>query len=74
MKIRLFTALLNSNEKKAHYKTVLLRIPNGKRIWFWYDTAEVEAADANYFRICKQYKNYAYYQQSGPISQIVWTD
>ena len=57
---------------------MLLRIPNGKRIWFWYKTAPaaaaVVAADANYLRICKQYKNSSNSQQSGPISHIVWSD
>ena len=38
------------------------------------EAEEAEAADANYLRICKQYKNSAYNQQSGPISHIVWTD
>ena len=55
---------------------LLLRIPNGKRIWFWYKTAAAPApaADANYLRICKQYKNSSYSQQSGSISHIVWSD
>ena len=54
----------------------LLRIPNGKRIWFWYKTAPPAAApaDANYLRIRKQSKNSAYSQQSRPISNIVLTD
>ena len=50
----------------------LIHIPNGKRIWFWYKTAP--AAEANYLRIRRQYKNSAYSQQSGPISNIVLTD
>ena len=32
---------------------ILLHIPNGKRIWFWYKT--VPAADASELRIRKQY-------------------
>ena len=31
-------------------------------------------AEASKLRIHKQYKNSAYSQQSGPISNIVWTD
>ena len=50
----------------------LLRIPNGKRIWFWYETAL--AADASYLRIRKQYQNSVKSQQSGPMSHIVWTN
>ena len=38
------------------------------------EAAAAEAADANYLRIGKQYKNSAYNQQSRPISHIVWTD
>ena len=52
----------------------LLRIPNGKRKWFWYKTAPAPAADANELRIRKQYQNSSYSPQSGPISNIVWTD
>ena len=40
---------------------ILLCIPNGKRIWFWYETAP---ADASKLRIRKQ----------SHISHIVWTD
>ena len=54
---------------------VLLRIPNGKHIWFWYETAALAApADANYLRIREQSKNSAYCLQSGPISHIIWTE
>ena len=51
-----------------------LRIPNGKRIWFWYETVPAQAVDASELRIRKQYKNSAYSQQSGHISHIVGTD
>ena len=56
--------------------SALLRIPNRKRIWFWYKTAPATATAAgpNYLRISKQSKNSAYSQQSGPISNIVWTE
>ena len=36
--------------------------------------AEAEAADTNYLKILKRYKNSAYNQQSWPISHIIWTD
>ena len=49
----------------------LLRIPNAKRIWFWYETAPANASELS---ICKQCKNSAYSQLSRPISHIVWTD
>ena len=48
-----------------------LRIPNGKRIWFWYETAP---SDASELRNRKQSQNYSYSQQSGPILHIIWTD
>ena len=55
------------------YSSHLLRIPNGKRIWFWYETAPAPV-DASELKNRKQSKNSAYSQQSGPISHIVCTD
>ena len=57
---------------KGVLNMLIMHSHKGKSIWFWYKTAP--AADANYLRIRKQSKNSAYSQQSGPISQIVWTD
>ena len=58
------------------YRKIILRIPNGKRIWFLYETAPAAQTDvdASCLRIRQQYKNSAYSQQRGPISHIVWTD
>ena len=52
----------------------LLHIPNGKRIWSWYERAPTTASDASKLRIRKQSKNSGYSQENGPISHIVWTD
>ena len=52
---------LNLVSEHPYWILLLLRIPNRKRIWFWYET--VPAANANYLRIRKQYKNSAYNQQ-----------
>ena len=53
-----YTCVILGNAK---FKLLLLRIPNGKRIWFWYKTAPAAPApaDANYLRIRKQSKNSA---------------
>ena len=64
--------IVTTSEVGLKFLTSLLRIPNGKRIWFWYKMAA--PADASELSFRKQCKNSTYSQLSRPISHIVWPD
>ena len=62
--------LINSNKKNC-MDFFLLPIPNGKRIWFWYETAP---ANASYLRIsASNLKILHIVHKAGPFHILLWT-
>ena len=65
--IKYIKPTLGNNRQNEFYYA----FPTGSVYGFGIKRQPAPAADANYLRICKQYKNSSYTQQSGSISHIV---